>query len=86
MTGAETATAFDAVVLVAGRDPADDLHRELVARRDQWADRGIAGVTRIGDALAPATIAHAVHSGHLYARNLDRAVDSDAVPFLRELP
>ena len=41
--------------------------------------------TRIGDALAPATIAAAVYSGHRYARELDEVIDPDAVPFEREL-
>jgi dimethylamine/trimethylamine dehydrogenase len=32
---------------------------------------GVRSVDRIGDALAPGAIVHAVHSGHLYARTLD---------------
>jgi len=43
-------------------------------------------VQRIGDALAPGTVAAAVYAGHRAARELDAAVpDADAVPFLREL-
>ena len=49
------------------------------------AAAGIKSVTAIGDAFAPATIAHAVYAGHRYARELDAAVDSDR-PFGRELP
>ena len=40
-------------------------------------------ILRIGDCLAPATIAAAVHSGHKFARDLGLA-DVDEVPFLRE--
>ena len=29
------------------------------------------GRDRIGDALAPGALVHAIHSGHLYACNLD---------------
>jgi hypothetical protein len=41
--------------------------------RDEWNDAGIKTVIAIGDCLAPATIAIAVHSGHEYARNLDKS-------------
>ena len=56
-------------------------------RLDRAAVRnaGIKSVTRIGDALAPATIAQAVYSGHRYARELDEEIDPDVVPFEREL-
>jgi dimethylamine/trimethylamine dehydrogenase len=40
-------------------------------------------VTRVGDCLAPGTIAAAVHSGHAHARGLDEP-DPDDVPFKRE--
>jgi len=63
------------VVMVTMRLPDDGLSQSL------W---GIENVTRIGDALAPATIAHAVYAGHRYARELDEP-KSDAVPFRREL-
>jgi len=46
---------------------------------------GIKSVTRIGDCLAPGTIAAAVYSGHRHARELDEPVP-DGVPFRRELP
>jgi dimethylamine/trimethylamine dehydrogenase len=41
--------------------------------------------TLIGDALAPATIAHAVYEGRRYAETLGETVDPDAVPFRREV-
>ena len=65
------------VLMVTMRLPEDALYLDLIAA-------GAGNVTRIGDALAPGTIAAAVHSGHLYARDL--GVDpSETVPFRREL-
>jgi len=40
---------------------------------------------RIGDCLAPGTIAAAVYGGHRYARELGAPVP-EGVPFRRELP
>ncbi len=69
--------ACDAVVLVSGQIPNDGLYHELIA-----ADTG-QRIVRIGDCLAPATIASAVYSGHKFARDLGLS-DVDRVPFLRE--
>jgi len=63
-----------AVVLVTSRKPEDDLYHSLREKID---------IERIGDCLAPGTIATAVYSGHRYAREMDEEV-SDGVPFLRE--
>ena len=41
-------------------------------------------MTRIGDCLAPGTIAAAVYGGHRYARELGET-PQDAMPFRREL-
>jgi dimethylamine/trimethylamine dehydrogenase len=62
------------VVMVTSREPQDTLYHPL---RDRFA------VQRIGDCLAPGTIATAVYSGHRYAREADAEVSS-AVPFSRE--
>ena len=75
----------DALVLVTARLPNSGLESDLEEVRNSWGDAGIKSVTRIGDALAPATIAAAVYSGHRYARELDEEIDPDAVPFEREL-
>ena len=76
----------DAVVLVTSRSPRDRLARELAACTSDWSDAGIESVDAIGDALAPATIAHAVYAGRRYAEELDGPQDTgDAVPFKREL-
>jgi len=85
-TGRTEEIAADAVVLVAARAPNDRLARDLMARADDWKDAGIEEVTAIGDALAPATIAHAVYAGRRYAEELDDpAAGGDAVPFKREI-
>ncbi len=74
-----------AVVTATARLPNDDLCRSLRSDPAALAAAGIKSVTAVGDAFAPATIAHAVYAGHRYARELDAAVDSDR-PFGRELP
>ena len=85
-TGRTEEIEADAVVLVTSRAPEDRLARELAARADDWKDAGIEAVTAIGDALAPATIAHAVYAGRRYAEELDGpAVSNDEVPFNREI-
>ena len=58
-----------------------DLARE--AYMGALADAGIRSVTRIGDCLAPGTIAAAIHDGHRFAREFG-APPPAAVPFKRE--
>ena len=85
-TGRTEEIEADAAVLVTSREPVDYLARELAARAEDWKDAGIETVTTIGDALAPATIAHAVYAGRRYAEELDGPTTSnDEVPFNREI-
>ncbi len=84
-TGRQTTVPTSAVVTVTSRLPNDELARALSEMRGAVAAAGIAGVTAIGDCLAPSTIAAAVYGGHRHAREFDRAA-SDEVPFHRELP
>ena len=85
-TGRTDEIEADAAVLVTSRAPEDRLARELAARAGDWSDAGIESVTAIGDALAPATIAHAVYAGRRYAEELDGPPPiGDEVPFRREL-
>ena len=85
-TGREERMAVDAVVLVTARLPNESLFLDLKARHAEWADAGIESVAAIGDALAPATIAHATYAGHRYAEELDgEPVTGDIVPFKREI-
>jgi dimethylamine/trimethylamine dehydrogenase len=72
-TGAETRLACASLLIVGTRFANDGLHTELMARGGELAAAGIRSVTRIGDALAPGAIVHAVYSGHRYARELDAA-------------
>ena len=85
MSGRDRALACASVVLVTSRTSNDALYHELVADDDALASAGITSVTRIGDCLAPSTIAAAVYAGHRYAREID-SPPQDGVPFLRELP
>lgn len=72
-------------VLVTARLPSTELHDALKHRQGEWADAGFKSVTLIGDALAPATIAHATYEGRRYAEQLGEPIDIDAVPFKREV-
>lgn len=72
------------VVMVTARTPNDRLFEELNENTGALADAGVKSVTRIGDCLAPGTIAAAVYAGHRYARELDTPVPT-GVPFRREL-
>jgi dimethylamine/trimethylamine dehydrogenase len=77
-TGRERIHAADDIVLVTSREPDDALYRELKSREDS--------VRAIGDAWAPATIAHAVHAGRRYAEEFGSpSGDFTEVPFRREL-
>ena len=81
-TGAEAELEMAAVVLVTSRTSNDGLWRELQTHAEAgeipWRS-----LTRIGDALAPATIAHAVYAGHRYAREFD-APKAEGTPYKRE--
>ncbi len=85
-TGRQERLEADAVVLVTARLPNEALFLDLKARAAEWADAGIESVTAIGDALAPATIAHATYAGRRYAEELDGEPLADgALPFKREI-
>ena len=73
------------VVLVTARTPETSLYDTLLSRAAEWSDAGMESVTLTGDALAPATIAHAVYEGRRYAERLGEANDPDLVPFKREV-
>jgi dimethylamine/trimethylamine dehydrogenase len=85
-TGHQDWIAADAVILVTARLPNEQLFLDLNARASDWADAGIENVTAIGDALAPATIAHATYAGRRYAEELDADKLPDGLlPFRREI-
>ena len=78
-TGRKQTRRCGSLVLVTARLPEDELYHQLTT------SAGARSVSRIGDCLAPGTIAAAVYGGHRFARELDEPA-SDAVPFRRELP
>ncbi|MCY4462133.1 MAG: FAD-dependent oxidoreductase [Albidovulum sp.] len=85
-SGRKERLAADAVVLVTSRQPVAALRTELESRKDEWSAAGIEDVAVIGDALAPATIAHAVYAGRRYAEEIDAPrTTGDSVPFRREI-
>jgi dimethylamine/trimethylamine dehydrogenase len=84
-SGTEKRLACRSLVIVGMRKPEDSLYRALEARGSDLKDAGIATVTRIGDSLAPGAIVHAVHSGHLYAREFDKTAPG-APPYTRDFP
>jgi dimethylamine/trimethylamine dehydrogenase len=73
-TGAAREVEAASVVMVTSREPTDSLYYTL---------HGRIPIRRIGDCLAPGTIATAVYSGHRYAREAD-AEGSVGVAFSRE--
>jgi dimethylamine/trimethylamine dehydrogenase len=83
-TGVEKRLPCRSLVIVGLRRVSDELYQGLCARHEDFAAAGIISVDRIGDALAPGAIVHAVHSGHRYARELDSTARSAA--YLRDSP
>ncbi|GAC1672181.1 MAG: hypothetical protein NVS9B2_19740 [Steroidobacteraceae bacterium] len=82
--GGEKHIVCRSLVIVGMRVPCDELYRTLIERGGELENAGIAAVTRVGDALAPGAIVHAVHSGHRYAREFDS--EPRAVPYARDYP
>jgi dimethylamine/trimethylamine dehydrogenase len=83
-TNAATQLPCRSLVIVGARFADDRLHGELAARAAELTAAGIRSVTRIGDALAPGAIVHAVYSGHRHARELD--ADPATLGYRRDAP
>ncbi len=77
--------ACESVVLVTSRLPEEDLYQDLQASQVALDRAGIRTVDRIGDCLAPSTIAAAVYAGHRYAQCLDEP-QCEGGGFRREMP
>jgi dimethylamine/trimethylamine dehydrogenase len=73
-TGRTREVEAAAVVMTTSREPQDQLYHSL---------KGRVAVQRIGDCMAPGTVATSVYSGHQYARELDAEKPAD-VRFRRE--
>jgi dimethylamine/trimethylamine dehydrogenase len=84
-SGRERTLPCASLLLVTMRLPNDALFQELNADPARLADAGITSLLRIGDCLAPSTIAAAVYAGHRAAREMDAVPSNDEVPFKREL-
>ncbi len=83
-TGREEEREIGSLLLVTARLPEDGLEKALRARRPSWKEAGIRSVRCIGDARAPATIAHAVYDGRRWAEELDLdAAEIEAARFRR---
>ncbi len=82
-TDRRTERACDSLILISERFPNDELYQLLEVESEKLSGAGIKTLKCIGDCHAPATIAAAVYSGHLAAREL-QAVQQEEVPFLRE--
>jgi dimethylamine/trimethylamine dehydrogenase len=82
-TGNEEERQVDGLVMITARVPKDDLYYGLESQADALSAAGIKSLARIGDCLAPGTIAGAVFSGHKFAREFDEPDPGD-VPFKRE--
>jgi dimethylamine/trimethylamine dehydrogenase len=89
-TGEERRLQCRSLVIVGARMPRDELYQALMGRRGELLPAGILSVDRIGDASAPGAIAHAVYSGHRYARELDSPPGTELyrrdAPIVEELP
>jgi len=83
-SGAEKHLPCRSVVMVGMRKPRQELYDELLGRGDALKEAGIASITRIGDALAPGAIVHAVHSGHRFAREFE--MQAGETPYSRDFP
>ncbi len=73
-------------MLVTQRQPQDALYHELMADPERLAAEEIEAVYRIGDCLAPRTIAENIFDGHRLAREIDTDDPATPLPYIRELP
>jgi dimethylamine/trimethylamine dehydrogenase len=86
-TGREADTATDAVVLVTARLPEDGLFLALQEKVASGQAGSVKSIRCVGDAWAPATIAHAVNAGRRYAEELEEDMKAygDGRDFNREM-
>ena len=82
-TDRRTEKDCDSLVLISERIPNDKLYHSLQEKSENLSETGIKTLKCIGDCLAPSTIAAAVYSGHLAARELE-SDQQEEVPVLRE--
>ena len=80
-TGRQSEREAAAVVLVTSRAPRDELYTALIESTATARGSAVPTVARIGDCVAPSTIAAAVYWGHRHAREFD---EPDEPKVLRE--
>jgi len=85
-TGRQETRAAPSVVMVTSRTPEDALYPALVDEEGRPHGDALRSVARIGDCLAPSTIAAAVYAGHRFAQEFETESAGDGVRFRRELP
>ena len=84
LAGEEYSVPVASLVLVTARLPTNELYFGVAGAGEERLETLSFGLSRIGDCLAPSTIAAAVYDGHRYARELDDPPEPDGVPFRRE--
>jgi dimethylamine/trimethylamine dehydrogenase len=72
--------------MVTARLPRVSLYEAVKSRLEQMACDTVKSVTRIGDCIAPGTIAAAVFSGRRYAEALDTPVEGEGILTFRSEP
>jgi dimethylamine/trimethylamine dehydrogenase len=83
-TGTLSHVPCQSVLIVGLRLPRTELADALSARNEELTAAGIQGVDRIGDALAPGALVHAVESGHRFAREF--GLPQATLPYRRDTP
>lgn len=71
------------LVIVGRRESCDEIFAELHADPGRISDAGISSIRSIGDCHVPGTIAHAVYSGHEWARMVDKSDSGDSMRWER---
>ena len=74
-SGNESQLAADRLIPITARIADDALWLALDSRRDEFEQRGLLSLQRIGDCRAPGIVAAAVYAGHKAARELGRKKD-----------
>jgi dimethylamine/trimethylamine dehydrogenase len=82
--GARIELEADAIVLVTQRVSNEEIYLELKADEDALAAEGVEALYRIGDCVAPRTIADAIFDGHRLAREIDCENPAVPLPHKRE--
>ena len=82
-TGTKTEKECDSLILVTERKQNDELFGDITENKEYLTKFGIETIRSIGDCFAPGTIASAVYSGHLAAREFKTKIRRER-SFLRE--